>query len=312
MLDKVPQCNGLFDPRECGGLLLVHGGAGSQDPRGAGHGAASKVIEGIAARGAKALAGGLSGLEVVRQILFDLECEPCFNAGLGAALQSDGQARLTAAVMSGQDQIFSGVMGLEGAIHPSTLALMLQGKSTRVVCPPGTAELARRAGLPAQSPITPERLIRWEQAKKEQRPHDFDTVGCVVVTADGQLFCGTSTGGRGFETPGRVSDAATVAGTYASKFAAVSATGIGEEIVDDGLGVRLESRVRDGLSLEQASAKCFDEATARQRDYGWIALTARGAWNASWTTEAMTFAGASARDGVFVSSLKLNAQPSST
>ena len=98
---------------------------------------------------------------------------------------------------------------------------------------------------------------------------------------------------------------------YASKFAAVSATGIGEEIVDDGLGVRLESRVRDGLSLEQASAKCFDEATARQRDYGWIALTARGAWNASWTTEAMTFAGASARDGVFVSSLKLDAQPAS-
>jgi L-asparaginase len=303
MLDKAPYCNGLFDPASSGGIVLLHGGAGAQDPRGAAHKNASRVIEGIAARGAKALADGASGLDVVRQCLFELEADPCFNAGRGAALQSDGQARLTAAVMSGPDQVFSGVMGLEGAIHPSLLALMLQGKSTRVVCPPGTAELARRAGLKHESPVTPERLARWEQAKKEGRPHDFDTVGCVVVTAKGELFAGTSTGGRGFEAPGRVSDAATVAGTYASAHAAVSATGIGEEIVDDGLALRIESRVRDGMALENASSKCFDEATSRERSYGWIAASSDGAWNFSWTTEAMTFAGATAKDGVFTSSL---------
>ncbi len=302
MLDKIAQCNGLFDPRVSGGSVLVHGGAGSQDPRGSAHTEASKLIEGIAARGAKALDGGASGLDVVKQCLFELESTPCFNAGLGAALQSDGQARLTAAVMSGPGQIFSGVMGLEGAIHPSVLALMLQGKSTRVVCPPGTAELAKTAGLPHQSPITPERLVRWEQAKKDQKPHDFDTVGCVVMTASGDLFCGTSTGGRGFESPGRVSDAATVAGTYASKYAAVSTTGIGEEIVDDGLAIRIEARVRDGATLESSTGKCFDEAKSRQRGYGWIALASDGAWNISWTTEAMTFAGATARSGLFISS----------
>ena len=302
MLDKISQCNGLFDPRVSGGSVLVHGGAGSQDPRGSAHIEASKLIEGIAARGAKALDGGASGLDVVKQCLFELESASCFNAGLGAALQSDGQARLTAAVMSGPGQIFSGVMGLEGAIHPSSLALMLQGKSTRVVCPPGTAELAKIAGLPHQSPITPERLARWEQAKKDQKPHDFDTVGCVVMTASGDLFCGTSTGGRGFESPGRVSDAATVAGTYASKYAAVSTTGIGEEIVDDGLAIRIEARVRDGATLESSSGKCFGEAKSRQRGYGWIALASDGAWNISWTTEAMTFAGATARSGLFISS----------
>ncbi len=305
MMDKSPQCNGLFDLKTSGGTVLVHGGAGGQDPRGVGHTAASKVIEGIADRGAKALANGASGLEVVKQCLFELESEPCFNAGLGAALQADGQARLTAAVMSGPDQIFSGVMGLEGAIHPSTLALLLQGKSTRVVCPPGTADLARLAGLPQQSPITPERLARWEQAKKDQMPHDFDTVGCVVMTASGELFCGTSTGGRGFESPGRVSDAATVAGTYASKFAAVSTTGVGEEIVDDGLAVRMESRVRDGAKLTASAEKCFAEAKSRARAYGWIALASDGSWNISWTTEAMTFAGATAHGGLFISSQSL-------
>ena len=51
------------------------------------------------------------------------------------------------------------------------------------------------------------------------------------------LAAGTSTGGRGFEYPG-VTDSATVAGNYASRFAAISATGIGEEIVDDALAAR--------------------------------------------------------------------------
>ncbi|NBQ54279.1 MAG: hypothetical protein EBU49_11965, partial [Proteobacteria bacterium] len=86
MLDKSPQCNGLFDLKTSGGTVLVHGGAGGQDPRGSGHTAASKVIEGIADRAAKALTNGASGLEVVKQCLFELESEPCFNAGLGAAL----------------------------------------------------------------------------------------------------------------------------------------------------------------------------------------------------------------------------------
>ncbi len=302
MLDKTAHCNGHLQLAASGGMVLLHGGAGLQDPRGPVHAAASKVIEGIALRGAKALLEGASGLVVIRQCLRELESESCFNAGFGAALQADGVARLTAAVMSGPEQVFSGVMGLEDSIHPSELALLLQGKSTRVVCPPGTADLARRAGLPRQSPVTPERLARWEQAKKENRPHDFDTVGCVVLTPDGKLYAGTSTGGRGFEAPGRVSDAATAAGTYASAFAAVSATGVGEEIVDDGLAVRIESRVRDGMSLESASAKCLAEAKARKRQYGWIAAAADGRWNFTWTTEAMTFAGAAAKGGLFVSS----------
>ncbi len=302
MLDKTAHCNGLLQLSACGGLVLVHGGAGLQDPRGSAHQVASKVIEGIACRGAKALATGVSGLDIVQQCLEELEAEPCFNAGLGAALQADGVARLTAAIMSGPGQVFSGVMGVEDAIHPSKLARLLQGKSTRVVCPPGTAELVRRVGLPRQSPVTSERRSRWEAARKENAPHDFDTVGCVVLTRDGKLFAGTSTGGRGFEAPGRVSDAATAAGTYASSFAAVSTTGVGEEIVDDGLAVRLECRVRDGMSLETSASKCFAEAKERSRQYGWIAASANGAWNCSWTTEAMTFAGASCGGGLFVSS----------
>lgn len=305
MLDKVRYCNGQFGLATSGGLVLVHGGAGSQDPRGSALATASAVIEAIAKRGAEQLAAGTAGMAVVAQCLRELELAPEFNAGLGAALQADGEARLTAAVMNGPEQMLSGVMGLEGAIHPSVLAMALQHQKTRVMGPPGTAALAMEAGLERCSPVTPERRARWEAARLANETHDQDTVGCVVVTAAGDLFCGTSTGGRGFERPGRVSDAATAAGTYASKFAAVSATGVGEEIVDDGLAVRLETRVRDGMDLPTASELCLQEAHSRGRSYGWIALSHTGAWNIAWTTDAMTYAGAAANHGVFVSSREL-------
>src|SRR6185369_12145738 len=78
------------------------------------------------------------------------------------------------------------------------------------------------------------------------------TVGVVVLDQDGKLAAGTSTGGSAMNRPERVSDSATVAGNYASQFAAISCTGIGEEIVSDGVAVRLETRIRDGSSLESA------------------------------------------------------------
>ena len=80
-----------------------------------------------------------------------------------------------------------------------------------------------------------------------------------------------------------------MAGTYASKFAGISATGVGEEIVDDGLAVRIETRRRDGMTLEKASRLAFNEAVARKRLYGWIAVDAEGFWNAAYTTAAMSY-----------------------
>jgi L-asparaginase len=118
------------------------------------------------------------------------------------------------------------------------------------------------------------------------------------------LFAGTSTGGRGFEYPGRVSDSATVAGTYCTAYAAVSATGVGEQIIDDALAARLETRRRDGHTLEAASRQCFKEAVARQRAYGWIALDADGFWASAHNTKAMSFVVFDSTHGELASSYK--------
>jgi L-asparaginase len=43
---------------------------------------------------------------------------------------------------------------------------------------------------------------------------------------NGKIAAATSTGGKGFEVPGRISDSATVAGNYANPFCGVNRGGI--------------------------------------------------------------------------------------
>lgn len=265
-------------------LLILHGGAGPMDPSVEGVNHATHALE-VAAN--NALQSGSRDLQLVVRGLEQLEDNPLFNAGFGAALQADGKPRLTASVMNGSRQSFSGVISICDIRHPSRLALELQEASSRVLTSPGHEMLARKLKQNLENLIHPPRLTAWRNGLREAA-FSSDTVGAIVWNGE-QLFAGTSTGGRGLEEPGRVSDSGTVAGTYASPFAALSATGIGEEIVDDALAARFETRVRDGMSVEQACRKTFDEANRLQRSYGWIACDAKGEFAIAYTTDVMSY-----------------------
>lgn len=287
-------------------IIVLHGGAGEWDP---GHPklkeATEELIE-IAREGIAALVAKMPTLDVAVHCLMGMEDRPIFNAGTGATLQGDGEARLTAALMNGPTQTFSGVVGATNLTNPSLLARELQSHPSRVLHGPGVELLASHLGLERLSPVTEERkrlhAMRLKKKSPAGGPLDFDTVGCVIRTKEGHLVAGTSTGGRGFVIPGRVSDAATVAGTYASRFAAISATGVGEEIVDDALAARIEVRVRDGATLMKACGTSFREAKKLKRTYGWISLDKAGHWYAGHVTPTMSYVVISPK-GIVASSL---------
>ncbi|MBD3882589.1 isoaspartyl peptidase/L-asparaginase [Phormidium tenue FACHB-886] len=226
-----------------------------------------------------------------------LEDEPMFNAGTGSVLQSDGQIRMSASLMNGNHQRFSGVINVARVKNPIDLAVFLQGASDRILSDHGAVELARELGLPLYDPAIRTRLLEWV----EERENHFQramagvtakdaaevtaeagrgTIGVVARDSRGQLAVGTSTGGKGFERIGRVSDSAMPAGNYASSAAAVSCTGIGEHIVDECFAARVVVRVTDGMPLETAFEKSFYEAAQRDRDFGAIGISADGtiAW----------------------------------
>ena len=60
----------------------------------------------------------------------------------------------------------------------------------------------------------------------------------MALDNKGHLAVATSTGGKGFEIPGRVSDSATVAGNYANLNCAISCTGVMKILLTEPLQVK--------------------------------------------------------------------------
>ena len=85
----------------------------------------------------------------------------------------------------------------------------------------------------------------------------------------------------------RVSDSGTVAGNFASRYAAITVTGKGEQINNDAVASKTETRIRDGMSLSDAFTKTFKEAKSRKHSYGLIGLDANGNYGIAHTTNAM-------------------------
>jgi L-asparaginase len=216
-----------------------------------------------------------------------LENDPLFNAGTGSVLQSDGQIRMSASLMDGNAMRFSGTINVSRVKNPIDLAKKLQTEKDRVLSDVGAAEFAREMGLPIYDPKTEKRLKEWwyehtDQAHRKMadvvaEPAGRGTIGVVVLDSQGRIAAGTSTGGKGFERIGRVSDSAMPAGNYATDRAAVSCTGIGEDIIEECLAAKIVIRVTDGMSLSEAMSRSFAEADKNQRDFGAISLDATGA-----------------------------------
>jgi len=270
--------------------LIIHGGAGSSLKDKGGLAAVRQSLHAIAAEVYASLVAGASAMDAVVKGCQLLEDEPRFNAGTGSVLQSDGQVRMSAALMDGARQRFSGTINVSRVQHPINLAQFLQQESDRVLSDYGAAELARELHLAIHDPVTDLRLKEWMEEREDNfaramagtvaepvEPSNRGTIGVVALDRDGRLAAGTSTGGKGLERIGRVSDSAMPAGNYATNRAAVSCTGIGEDIIDECLAARIVIRVTDGTSLPDAMSKSMQESKANQRDLGAIALDATGA-----------------------------------
>ncbi|WP_345949400.1 isoaspartyl peptidase/L-asparaginase [Mucilaginibacter sp. PAMB04274] len=203
-----------------------------------------------------------------------LENNELFNAGTGSQIQSDGCIRLSASLMDGRTLKFSGVINVEEVKNPILIAQKLQAAEDKVLSGKGAQQYARENGFDYYNPETPQR--RQEYETKLNDSIRLGTVGCVALDADGNLAAATSTGGKGFEMPGRVSDSATVAGNYANGVAAISCTGVGEDIVSGGVATKIVTRVSDGMTLQRATEKTLTEMKPFDGFVGIIGLTAAG------------------------------------
>jgi L-asparaginase len=214
-----------------------------------------------------------SAIETVVYAVSLLEDDELFNAGIGSQIQSDGKIRMSASLMDGTSQKFSGVINIEEVKNPIQVALELMKVDDRVLGGEGATNFARKHGFEKFSTEIPQRRAEYEAKLKAT---GTGTVGCVALDIDGKIAVATSTGGKGFEIPGRISDSATVAGNYANELCGVSLTGVGEDIVSNATAAKIVTRVTDGFTLETAFKKTFEELKPYDGFAGAIAIDTKG------------------------------------
>lgn len=214
-----------------------------------------------------------SAVETVVYAVSLLEDDELFNAGIGSQIQSDGKIRMSASLMDGTTEKFSGVINIEDVKNPIQVAQVLMNVDDRVLGGNGATNFARQHGFEVFSTEIPQRRKEYE-AKLAST--GTGTVGCVALDADGNLAAATSTGGKGFEIPGRISDSATVAGNYVNQHCGVSLTGVGEDIVSGAVAAKIVTRVTDGFTLEKAFEKTFVELKPYDGFAGAIAIDKNG------------------------------------
>ena len=249
--------------------LIIHGGFFSESSTNAETKAAKQeALERIVKNSFDYLKSH-SALETVVFAVSQLEDDELFNAGIGSQIQSDGKIRMSAALMDGSTQKMSGVINIEEVKNPIQVAATLLPFDDRILGGSGATNFARQHGFEKYSTEIPQRKAEYEAKLKSL---GTGTVGCVALDKDGKLAVGTSTGGKGFEIPGRISDSATVAGNYVNEFCGVSLTGVGEDIVSNATAAKIVTRVTDGFILEMAFNKTFSELKPYDGFAGAIAI----------------------------------------
>jgi beta-aspartyl-peptidase (threonine type) len=280
--------------------LVIHGGAGAMRPARGDPDHEQSARRGLSQAldaGAEILGRGGSALDAAEAAVRVLEDDPCFNAGRGSVLTSEGCVELDAAIMDGNTRQAGAVAGLRRTRAPIALARLLMERGPHVfLSGAGADDFAREAGLEQVANdwfVTDERRRQLEEIVVRggfDADVKYGTVGAVALDSAGHVAAATSTGGLTAKRWGRIGDSPLIgAGTYADdRSAAVSATGSGEYFIRAVAGHQLAERVRlGGESLQRALDSVLADVTELGGSGGLIAVGPSGEAAWGFTTDAM-------------------------
>lgn len=265
--------------------LIVHGGAGAVpgEELKLRQAAVERAREaGWAKIGAGAMAAAVAAVR-------HMEDEPLLNAGIGAALNADGEVELDAGVMEGSELRAGGVACVRDVRHPVDLAyeVMRDGRHV-LLAAAGASRFAREHGVEMCDPE-----IFITDRKRQELEEGADTVGAVARDAEGHIAVAVSTGGIKGKLPGRIGDSPIPgAGIYADdRFGGVCGTGLGEAFIRLGLARLMVVELQHGMDAGAVARGAIDYLGGRlEAGGGVIVMPAQGSPQATFNTPAMPWA----------------------
>jgi beta-aspartyl-peptidase (threonine type) len=287
--------------------LALHGGCGTlpkEDLPPEEWADARRHIAGALRAGWTILAQGGAAVDAVEATVVALENSPHFNAGHGAALNSDAEHELDAAIMEGAALRAGAVCAVRHIRNPVKAARrLLDAGESLLLTGPAADAFARDTGLDMveQAYFTTERRRRnlhqmkarasTGTAASASEAEKHGTVGAVALDRAGNLAAATSTGGYTNKPAGRVGDSPIIgAGTYARNgVCAVSGTGKGEFFIRHVACHEVASLMAyKGLSLAEATRTVvFDRIGSHGIGAGMVAIDAGGTIAAPFNTVGM-------------------------
>lgn len=250
--------------------IIVHGGAGSSpdepEPR--------QAVLDDAAQAGVAESDPVDAVEAAVNVL---EASDRFNAGYGGAVQSDGEVRTDAGLMT-SDRETGAVASMDGVQEAISAARIVMEETPHIfVSGEHAVDLAAEFGVETDVDLlTPENREKYEEENPpsagpkahlewlEERFGGHDTVGAVAFH-EGEFAAATSTGGRSWALSGRVGDVPQVgSGFYCTPAGGASATGAGEDIAKVTLSQRAVQKLENGADAQAAADDAiaeFDEIT---------------------------------------------------
>jgi beta-aspartyl-peptidase (threonine type) len=292
-------------------IIAVHGGAGIWNISINKAYKIAKVLKKALINGGEILDSGGSALDAVETAVRIIESSGELNAGLGSCLNMAGQVEMDAGIMDGFTLKGGAVACIKDIEHPISAARKVMELTDHVLLSGDYAtQFALSVGIePAKNLITPSKIRKYKQLIKELEKQNSknlnvhknirhslkitnngETVGAVALDSNGRLAAATSTGGMWLKLPGRIGDTPILgAGTYANKYAAVSATGVGEHIIRVGLALKICDLVEKGIPLQQATNEMIKKITqiAGENTAGVIAIDHHGNYAFNYNTPGM-------------------------
>jgi len=269
-------------------------------------------VEAAAREGWKQLMQGASAVSAVQAAIAALEDNPEFDAGYGSVMNDLGEVEMDALIMDGKSMSSGAVGAISCVKNPIKMAKhVMENTDHTFLVGKGAERQAKLAGLEEVEPssmVTKEGREEFENYKHYSSAVNslysgrailtegglgHDTVGCVAMDYQGNLACGTSTGGITGKMAGRVGAVGCIGcGGYAdNQVGCASTTGHGESLTKACLAFSAINLMEQGIPPQTAGKKALKRMLDKVGGAGGIILIDKnGDWSADFITERMAWA----------------------